>query len=185
MDFTNISASFEFVEVVLKSGVRPVIGTSGFNTDNISPIVELSREMGMGGIIAPNVTIGDVLMMKLATIAAKYFNDIEIIEMHHDLKVDAPSGTAIRTAEMISSERMAKRQGSDIEQELIVGARGADYEGMKIHSVRVPGLVAHQQILLGSTGELITIRHDSFNRESFMSGIKLAIESVLKLEEIV
>lgn len=185
VDFTNLRASYGLVEAAIKYGVRPVVGTSGYNLENIGPLVEISREAGIGGIIAPNFTVGGVLMMKFAATAAKYFSDVEIIEMHHNQKIDAPSGTAIRTAELISLERNAKVQGIEDERELIVGARGADYEGMKIHSVRLPGLVAHQQILLGSAGELLTIRHDSFNRESFMSGVKLSIDSVTKLDKLV
>lgn len=185
VDFTNPEVSYKIVELAIRHGVRPVVGTSGFNTENIKSLVGATKEKKLGGIIAPNFTVGGVLMMKFASMAAKYFKDIEIIEMHHDQKLDAPSGTAVKTAEMISLEREPKIQGLPNEKELIEGARGADYDGMKIHSIRLPGLVAHQQVLFGSTGESLTIRHDSFNRESFMTGVKLSIETVMKLDELV
>lgn len=185
VDFTNPEVGLEILEQAIRYGVRPVVGTSGFNTENIKQFVKASKEARLGGVIAPNFTVGGVLMMKFAAMAAKYFEDIEIIEMHHDQKLDAPSGTAVKTAEMISLERAQKSQGHPDEKELIEGARGADYNGMKIHSVRLPGLVAHQQVLLGSQGELLTIRHDSLNRNSFMSGVKISIETVMKLDELV
>ena len=110
----------------------------------------------IGGIIAPNFSIGAVLMMKFSAMAARYLRDVEIIEMHHDQKVDAPSGTAIKTAEMITEVREAHKQGHPDEKEHRLGARGADFDGMKIHSVRLPGLLAHQEVLLGGEGELLS-----------------------------
>lgn len=124
-------------------------------------------------------------MMKFAEQAAKYLPDIEIIEMHHDQKLDAPSGTAMKTAHLISQERPIHEQGHAREKETLPGARGANYDGMRIHSVRLPGLVAHQQVLLGGDGQLLTLRHDSFNRGSFMSGVVLSINTVMEKEELI
>lgn len=124
-------------------------------------------------------------MMQFAAQAAKYFPDVEIIELHHDNKLDSPSGTAIKTAEMIVEERGARQQGHPQEKESLEGARGADYQGMKIHSVRLPGLVAHQQVQFGSKGEGLTIRHDSYDRSSFMTGVALACNKVMENEELI
>ena len=139
----------------------------------------------IGGIIAPNFSIGAVLMMKFSAMAARYLDDIEIIEMHHDQKVDAPSGTAMKTAEMIMDVREPHIQGHPDEKEQYEGARGADFDGMKIHSVRLPGFLAHQQVLLGGQGEMLTIRHDSFDRKCFMPGILMAIRNVMERENLV
>ncbi len=117
--------------------------------------------------------------------AANYLPDVEIIERHHDRKLDAPSGTAVKTAELIAQVREAKQQGHPDEREEMDGARGVDYEGMRIHSVRLPGLVAHQEVIFGGIGQTLTIRHDSIDRTSFMPGVKLAVETVLKLDTLV
>ena len=124
-------------------------------------------------------------MMKFSQLAAKFFPDVEMIELHHDKKLDAPSGTAVKTAEMISEVREGKIQGHPNEKETIQGARGADYNGMRIHSVRLPGLIAHQQVIFGSDGQTLTIRHDSYNRGSFMSGVKLAVDTVKSVNTLI
>jgi 4-hydroxy-tetrahydrodipicolinate reductase len=124
-------------------------------------------------------------MMKFSQLAAKFFPDVEMIELHHDQKLDAPSGTAVKTAEMISEVREGKIQGHPNEKETIQGARGADYNGMRIHSVRLPGLIAHQQVMFGSDGQTLTIRHDSYNRGSFMSGVKLAVDTVKSVNTLI
>ncbi|MDP4172156.1 MAG: 4-hydroxy-tetrahydrodipicolinate reductase, partial [Bacillota bacterium] len=145
----------------------------------------LCEEKELGCIIAPNFAIGAVLMMKFSQMAAKYFNDVEIIEMHHDQKLDAPSGTAVKTADMISEVREAKKQGHPNEKETMPGARGAEFEGIRIHSVRLPGLVAHQQVMFGAEGQTLLVRHDSYHRGSFMSGVKVAVETVMKIDRFV
>jgi 4-hydroxy-tetrahydrodipicolinate reductase len=124
-------------------------------------------------------------MMKFSQMAAKYFGDVEIIELHHDKKLDAPSGTAVKTAQMISDIREPKKQGHPDEKETIPGARGAEMNGLHIHSVRLPGLIAHQQVLFGADGETLTIRHDSYNRASFMSGVKVCVETVMQTKTLV
>jgi len=185
VDLTVPEAGFIHTKAALFAGVRPVVGTTGFTESQLQELRYLSESAGIGCIIAPNFSIGAVLMMKFAQMAASYFPDTEIIEMHHDGKLDAPSGTALKTAQMIKENRMAHRQGAEAERETLEGARGGDFDGMRIHSVRLPGLVAHQQVLFGGTGELLTIRHDSFDRNSFMTGLTLSIEKVLELNQFV
>jgi 4-hydroxy-tetrahydrodipicolinate reductase len=179
IDLTTPEVGMYHAKTALEFKVRPVVGTTGFTKENLAELQRICEEKNLGCIIAPNFAIGAVLMMKFSQMAAKYFSDVEIIEMHHDQKLDAPSGTAVKTAEMISVVREAKRQGHPNEKETLAGARGAEYDGMHIHSVRLPGLVAHQQVLFGSDGQTLTIRHDSYNRSSFMSGVKVAVETVM------
>lgn len=179
VDLTVPSAVYDHIITALEYGVRPVVGTTGFSDAQLDSIRNLVEEKQLGCIIAPNFSIGAVLMMKFAQTAAKYLPDVEIIEMHHDEKIDAPSGTAIKTAQMIQNIRTEAPQGHPQEEEILPGARGANVEGMRIHSVRLPGLIAHQQVLLGGDGQLLTLRHDSFNRGSFMSGVVLSIKEVM------
>lgn len=185
VDLTNPHAVYEHTKQALLHKVRPVIGTTGFTDAQLEELTALAKEQEIGCIIAPNFAIGAVLMMKFAKEAAKYFPDVEIIEMHHDKKLDAPSGTGVKTAQMMAEVRSPKIQGHTEEQETIAGARGGDFEGMRLHSVRLPGLVAHQQVLFGEEGQLLTIRHDSFNRQSFMNGIVFCIETVVGIEHLV
>ncbi|WP_124727362.1 4-hydroxy-tetrahydrodipicolinate reductase [Staphylospora marina] len=185
VDLTVPHAVKAHMELAIRAGVRPVVGTSGLSRDDLNGIARLCAERGVGAIVAPNFAIGAVLMMMFARKAAQYLPHVEIIESHHDRKLDAPSGTAVKTAEMIAQNRPEFRQGHPDEEEWIDGARGAFVQGFRIHSVRLPGLVAHQEVLFGGHGQLLTIRHDSFNRESFMPGVKLAIEKVLQLDGLV
>ncbi len=185
VDLTNPHSVYTHTKQALTLGVRPVVGTTGFTDSQLEELTQLAKEKGLGTIIAPNFAIGAILMMKFAKEAAKYLPDVEIIEMHHDQKLDAPSGTGIKTAQMISEVRKAKSQGHPNETELLEGARGANFEGMHIHSVRLPGLVAHQQVLFGGEGELLTIRHDSLNRQSFMGGIVYCVDEVMTLNKLV
>lgn len=185
IDLTTPEAGPYHVRTALNYHVRPVVGTTGFTKEELQEFEELCKEKELGCIIAPNFAIGAVLMMKFSQMAAKYFQDVEIIEMHHDRKLDAPSGTAVKTAEMIAVVRESKKQGHPSEQETLQGARGAEYDGMHIHSVRLPGLIAHQQVMFGADGQTITIRHDSYNRSSFMSGVKVAVETVMKQNSFV
>jgi 4-hydroxy-tetrahydrodipicolinate reductase len=185
IDLTTPETGYLHTKTALEHGVRPVVGTTGFTSEQLKELTELASEKSLGCIIAPNFAVGAVLMMKFSQMAAKYFEDVEIIELHHDQKLDAPSGTAVKTAEMISSQRKPKDQGHPEEKETIEGARGADYEGMHIHSVRLPGLIAHQQVMFGADGQTLTIRHDSYNRASFMSGVKFCVDTVMNLETLV
>ncbi|MCD8500539.1 MAG: 4-hydroxy-tetrahydrodipicolinate reductase [Bacillaceae bacterium] len=185
IDLTNPKVGKKHMEIAFSHGVRPVVGTTGFTDEDIEELSQIAEEKGLGAIIAPNFAIGAILMMKFSQMAAKYLPDVEIMEMHHDRKLDAPSGTAIKTAQLISTVRNPKIQGHEDEKEELKGARGADFEGMRIHSVRLPGLVAHQEVLFGGVGQTLSIRHDSINRTSFMPGIKLAVETVMKIDLLV
>ncbi|WP_141433316.1 4-hydroxy-tetrahydrodipicolinate reductase [Bacillus sp. 03113] len=185
IDLTTPEVGMYHTKTALTYGVRPVVGTTGFSPEDLKELEGLCSEKELGCIIAPNFALGAVLMMKFSQWAGKYFQDVEIIELHHDQKLDAPSGTAVKTAEMIAEARTKKEQGHPNEKEVIQGARGANFEGMHIHSVRLPGLIAHQQVLFGADGQTLTIRHDSYNRASFMSGVKLAVDTVLTIDVLV
>jgi 4-hydroxy-tetrahydrodipicolinate reductase len=185
VDFTTPHSVYRHMELTLRLGVRPVVGTTGLTAEQIKDLSVRYKEAKLGAIIAPNFAIGAILCMKFAAIAAKYMPHVEIIELHHDRKLDAPSGTAIKTAELIAAARNEMKQGHPDEAESIAGARGADYHGFRIHSVRLPGMVAHQEVLFGATGQTLSIRHDSISRESFMPGVNMAIKAVMNLEELV
>ncbi len=185
IDLTSPQSGKIHMKLALEHNVRPVIGTTGFSDDDVSELKRLAEEKELGAIIAPNFAIGAILMMKFSQMAAKYMDDIEIIEQHHDRKLDAPSGTAVKTAQLISEVRQSKKQGHPEEEETLDGARGASIDGMHIHSVRLPGLVAHQEVLFGGEGQTLKIRHDSMNRRSFMPGVKLACETVMNIDRLV
>ena len=185
VDFTTPKFAYENTRFALENGFAPVVGTTGFTPEEIQELTSLSEEKKLGGLIAPNFAIGAILLMQFAAQAAKYFPNLEIIELHHDKKKDAPSGTAVKTAELVSQARTSLQQGAADEEELMAGARGAAFDGFRIHSVRLPGLVAHQEVIFGAQGEGLTIRHDSYDRISFMSGVNLAIKEVVKREKLV
>ncbi|TXC93266.1 4-hydroxy-tetrahydrodipicolinate reductase [Metabacillus litoralis] len=185
IDLTTPEIGKVHTKKALENGVRPVVGTTGFSESDLAELEELTTEKGIGAIIAPNFAIGAILMMKFSQMAAKYFQDVEIIEQHHDQKLDAPSGTGLKTAEMISAVREEKQQGHPNETEILEGARGANFKGIRLHSVRLPGLIAHQEVLFGGDGQTLKLRHDSYNRASFMSGVKLAVENVMKIDLLV
>lgn len=185
VDFTRPDVVYANAVKAIKKGVSPVIGTTGLSDEAKAELAELSKANNTPVFIAPNFAIGAVLMMLMAKQAAKYMPEVEIIELHHDKKLDAPSGTALQTAAMISEVRKAHVQGNPEETEKVAGARGADVDGMRIHSVRLPGYVAHQEVIFGGLGQTLTIRHDSLNRESFMPGVCLACKKVRNLEGLV
>ncbi|MDB5083241.1 MAG: 4-hydroxy-tetrahydrodipicolinate reductase [Bacilli bacterium] len=185
VDFTTPAVIRSNMETYLELGIRPVVGTTGITEQEIAPWRTRLEELGLGGMIVPNFTVGAVLMMKFAAIAAKYIPHVEIIEYHHDQKVDAPSGTAIKTAEMIAKERERISQGHPDEHETWAGSRGGEYEGMRIHSVRLPGYFAHQEVIFGSPGQTLTIRHDSVAREAYMPGVLLAVRKVMELKTLI
>ncbi|EMB86257.1 4-hydroxy-tetrahydrodipicolinate reductase [Streptococcus mutans] len=185
VDFTIPKVAYENTHFALENGFRPVVGTTGFTQEQIADLMTLSADKKLGGLIAPNFAIGAVLLMEFAAKASKYFPDLEIIELHHDKKKDAPSGTAVKTAELIREARAYKKQGAADEEETLVGARGAEFDGFRIHSVRLPGLVAHQEVIFGAQGEGLTLRHDSYDRISFMSGVNLGIKEVVQREKLV
>ncbi|MRX70976.1 4-hydroxy-tetrahydrodipicolinate reductase [Bacillus lacus] len=185
IDLTTPEIGKKHTRLALEYGVRPVVGTTGFSESDLKELEGLTEQKGIGAIIAPNFAIGAILMMKFSKMAAKYFEDVEILEMHHDQKLDAPSGTGMKTAELIASVRESKQQGHPDETELLPGARGAEFDGIRLHSIRLPGLIAHQEVIFGGNGQSLKIRHDSYNRESFMSGVKFAVEQAMKIDVLV
>jgi 4-hydroxy-tetrahydrodipicolinate reductase len=169
------------VHWAIDQGINMVVGTSGFTAHRLDRIQSwLERKPEVGVMIVPNFAIGAVLMMEFAARAARLFDSVEIIEQHHPNKLDAPSGTAVRTAQVIAEARAeaGKAKMPDATAQALDGARGAEVDGVRVHSVRAAGLVAHQEVLFGAAGETLTIRHDSYDRVSFMPGVLLAIRSV-------
>ncbi|MTI82836.1 MAG: 4-hydroxy-tetrahydrodipicolinate reductase [Firmicutes bacterium] len=186
VDFTAPQVVAGNARTILECGVCPVIGTTGLSPSDIDDLRKLAEEQQVGGVIAPNFAIGALLMIKFAKEAVKYFPHVEIIEEHHDQKVDAPSGTAIKTAEILAEQRGDFHQGLPTEVENLSGARGAEFDGgIRIHSVRLPGLVAHQEVILGGLGQTLKIRHDSIARESFMPGVLMAVRKVMSVKGLV
>jgi 4-hydroxy-tetrahydrodipicolinate reductase len=183
IDFTTAKVAFENCEKIISQGARPVIGTTGFLPEQIAQLKEKCAELKLGGIIAPNFSIGAILMMRYAAEISRYLPHVEIIELHHEGKADAPSGTALKTCEMISQHKSKTPPRS--ENELLKGARGAIKDDIHIHSVRLPGLVAHQEIIFGDLGQSLTLRHDTYHREAFMPGVILACRKVLELDRLV
>jgi 4-hydroxy-tetrahydrodipicolinate reductase len=182
VDFTTPDVVMDNLHWCIDQGINAVIGTSGFTDSRIERVRSwLSHKPDLGVIVAPNFAIGAVLMMEYAAKAARYFESVEIVEMHHPQKLDAPSGTALRTAQMVADARAAAglAPAPDATKDEMAGARGTDIAGVRVHSLRAEGLVAHQEVLLGTTGETLTIRHDSYDRKSFMPGVLLAVRSVL------
>jgi 4-hydroxy-tetrahydrodipicolinate reductase len=182
VDFTTPDVVMDNLHWCIDQGINAVVGTSGFTKARLDRVKSwLAHRPDLGVIIAPNFAVGAVLMMEFAARAARFFESVEIVEMHHPQKVDAPSGTAVRTAEMVAAARTdAGLAGMpDATKEEMAGARGTDVSGVRVHSLRATGLVAHQEVLLGTAGETLTIRHDSYDRKSFMPGVLLAVRSVL------
>lgn len=178
IDFTTPMTVFENVITAVKAGVHAVVGTTGISQDNLAKLTELSKEYKANVLIAPNFAIGALLMMRFSEMAAKFFPNVEIIELHHDQKLDAPSGTSIKTAEMILAAR-GEVTSNPNEEEKIKGVRGGEMGGIHLHSIRLPGLIAHQEVIFGGEGQTLTIRHDSLSRESFMPGVVLAAKKII------
>lgn len=185
VDFTEASAVYQNAQIIIEAGARPVIGTSGLKSDEIKKLQARCTELKRGGIIAPNFSLGAVLMMKYAKAIANYFPHVEIIEMHHDGKQDSPSGTALRTAELLAESNPNLNHPEKPNVETIKGARGATHYNVPIHAIRLPGLLAHQTVIFGGTGESISIRHDSLDRQCFMPGVCLACEKVMQMDTLV
>lgn len=180
VDFSIAGAAMPAAHAAIKSGVNLVVGTTGLSTNDISEIGSLAQAKGVGAVIVPNFALGAVLMTHLAKIAARHFDYAEIIELHHDKKADAPSGTSLATA-----RAMAKARGKPFQRPTgaeSADSRGKDVEGVSVHSVRLPGLMAHQEVLLGTAEQTLSIRHDTINRECYMPGVILAIKAVVGLK---
>lgn len=178
VDFTVASATMQAAPVAGERGVNLVIGTTGLNPNDIEQIGKIVSISQIGAVVAPNFALGAVLMMHLAGVAGKHFNSAEIIELHHDQKVDAPSGTARATAKLMSETRTEPFKQSLTQQHL--NSRGESVNGVRIHSVRLPGLLAHQEVILGAAGQTLHIKHNTISRQCFIPGIVMAIEVVVK-----
>ncbi|MGO4384793.1 4-hydroxy-tetrahydrodipicolinate reductase [Specibacter sp. RAF43] len=181
VDLTVPDSTEANVRFAVEHGIHAVVGTTGWDAGRLAALESLlARHPQTGVLIAPNFALGSVLATRFAQQAARYFESVEIIELHHPRKVDAPSGTALRTAALVAAARAAAGvpDAPDATTSNLDGARGASIDGIPVHSVRLAGLVAHQEVLLGSPGEQLTIRHDSFNRESFMPGVLLGVRIV-------
>ncbi|WP_197321190.1 4-hydroxy-tetrahydrodipicolinate reductase [Saccharomonospora sp. NB11] len=182
VDFTHPDAVMDNLRFAVDHGLHAVVGTSGFTDEKIDTLTGwLAEKPELGVLVAPNFALGAVLAMRFAQQAARYYESVEVVELHHNRKADAPSGTAAHTARLISQARAdaGLGPGEDATTSALDGARGADVDGVRVHSVRLPGLVAHEEILFGAPGETLTIRHDSLDRTSFMPGVLVGIRSVV------
>jgi len=179
IDFTHPAVVMDNLKFLIDNGIRAVVGTTGFTQERLDQVRSwIDAKPGAAVLIAPNFAIGAVLSMHFATQAAKYFESVEVIELHHPQKADAPSGTAARTAALIAEARKGLPLGPDATSTGLPGARGADVDGVPVHSIRLAGLVAHQEVLFGTMGETLTIRHDSIDRTSFVPGVLLAVRRI-------
>ena len=187
IDFSSAKAEDALIDYCTASKLPVIVCTTGLSEAQLTKIREASEKVAV--LKSANMSLGINTLFKLLQDAARVFCDagfdVELVEKHHNKKLDAPSGTAIKTAELISEKREKIQQGAADEEELMPGARGAEFEGMRIHSVRLPGLVAHQEVIFGSQGEGLTLRHDSYDRVSFMTGVNLGIKEVVKRHELV
>lgn len=164
LDLTVADAAFDNAKIIIDSGARPVIGTSGLKQQDVEKLKDFAKEKSVAGIVVPNFSIGVVMMLEFSKIAARYFSDVEIIEKHHQTKKDAPSGTAMHTAELIQAEQ--------------------DQEDIPIHSIRLPGFLAHQEVLFGGKGEVLTLKHDVLSRDCYVKGMILACQKVMELSSL-
>ena len=178
VDFTHPDAVMGNLEACIAAGVHAVVGTTGFTDERLDRLRALLGDGPTGVLVAPNFGVAAVLMMSFAARAARFFDSVEIVELHHPGKADAPSGTARRTAELVAQAREGMPGMPDATTQALEGARGADVAGVRVHAVRLAGLVAHQEVLLGGSGETLTLRHDSYDRASFMPGVLMGVRAV-------
>ena len=186
VDFTHPSSIYNNIRSAIAYGVRPVVGTTGLSAEQIGELADFADKASTGCLIIPNFSIGMVLLQQAAVSASQYFDHVEIIELHHNQKADAPSGTAIQTAEILAE--MGKPFNPTVveETEKLPGARGSiANEGIRIHSIRLPGLIAHQEVIFGAAGQVYTLRHDTSDRACYMPGVLLAIRKVLLLKSLI
>ncbi|MBW2623545.1 MAG: 4-hydroxy-tetrahydrodipicolinate reductase, partial [Deltaproteobacteria bacterium] len=185
VDFTVPAARMDNFKTIAEHMARPVVGTTGYTEAEIEELTNLCQEKKLGAVIAPNFALGGVLLMKFAAEAARYLSHVEIIELHHDKKEDYPSGTAVKTAQLMLAG--GKKFNQDVNDRVVnmEGARGAESGGIRIHSVRLPGLMAHQEVIFGALGQTLTLRHDSISRESFMPGVILAVKKVMESDHLI
>ncbi len=186
VDLTHPDVIYDNVRAAIAYGVRPVIGTTGLTLDQIAELDTFAKKASMGGLIIPNFSIGMVLLQQAAMQASRFYDHVEIIELHHNQKADAPSGTAVKTAQLLSELGKTFNVPEVEETENLAGARGADGgEGIRIHSIRLPGLVAHQEVIFGTKGETYSLRHDTSDRACYMPGVLLSIRKVREFEGLV
>ena len=186
VDFTHPDSIYDNIRSAIAYGIRPVVGTTGLSPEQIQDLADFADKASTGCLIIPNFSIGVVLLQQAAIQASQYFDHVEIIELHHNQKADAPSGTAIKTAEMLAELGKTFNPASVEESEKITGARGAlAPENIRIHSVRLPGLIAHQEVIFGAAGQIYTLRHDTSDRSCYMPGVLLAIRKVSQLKSLV
>ncbi|MEW6497931.1 MAG: 4-hydroxy-tetrahydrodipicolinate reductase [Cyanobacteriota bacterium] len=186
VDFTHPDSIYENVRTAIAYGVRPVVGTTGLSPEQIQDLADFAEKASTGCLIIPNFSIGMVMLQQAAIQASKYFDHVEIIELHHNQKADAPSGTAIQTAQLLGELGKTYNAAVVEETEKLTGARGCvGQEGVRIHSVRLPGLIAHQEVIFGSSGQIYTLRHDTTDRSSFMPGVLLSIRKITQLKSLV
>lgn len=187
IDFTHPNTAMANARTILEAKVHAIIGTTGLTDKDMNEIKKLCSSNKVNCIVAPNFAIGAVLMMMFSRTAAKYMPNVEIIELHHDKKADAPSGTALKTAELILQSEAAKGlvKGKPAETEKLNGARGGSMQGIHIHSVRLPGFVASQEVIFGGVGQTLKIRHDSMSRESFMPGVIMAVRKIRSIDGLI
>ena len=186
VDFTHPDSVYDNVRSAIAYGIRPVVGTTGLSAQQIQDLADFADKASTGCLIVPNFSIGMVLLQEASVRASKYFDHVEIIELHHNQKADAPSGTAIKTAQMLAEMGKSFNPPSVEETEALSGARGcAADENVRIHSVRLPGLIAHQEVIFGAAGQIYTLRHDTTHRSSFMPGVLLSIRAVTQLKSLV
>jgi 4-hydroxy-tetrahydrodipicolinate reductase len=186
VDFTHPDGVYDNVRSAIAYGVRPVVGTTGLSPEQIADLADFAEKASTGCLIIPNFSIGMVLLQQAAMQASQYFDHVEIIELHHNQKADAPSGTAIKTAEMLSELGKSYNPASVKETETITGARGGvSGDNIRIHSVRLPGLIAHQEVIFGAPGQIYTLRHDTMDRACYMPGVLLSIRKVTQLKSLV
>ena len=178
VDFTHPSAVMDNLKACIDAGVHAVVGTTGFDDERLAQLRGWLEGSSVGVLVAPNFGVAAVLMMRFAAQAARFFDSVEIVELHHPGKADAPSGTARRTAELVAAARAGLPAMPDATTQALSGARGADIAGVRVHAVRLAGLVAHQEVLLGGEGETLTLRHDSYDRASFMPGVLLGVRQI-------
>jgi 4-hydroxy-tetrahydrodipicolinate reductase len=183
VDFTNAEACMSALPQALRRGIHPVIGSTGLNDDDLARVYQLDAPKDFGVFIAPNFTIGAVLLMQLAKKAAPFFDYVDVFEMHHENKLDAPSGTAISIARAIAQGREFKRPSP--KRESLPGSRGAEYKGIGIHSSRMPGKLAYHEAVFGTDGQVLSIKHDTVSRECYMPGVILAVRKVSQLKGLV
>ena len=178
VDFTHPASVMANLRTCIDAGVHVVVGTTGFDEQRLATVRHWLDGTPVGVLVAPNFGVAAVLMMQFAAQAARFFESVEIVELHHPGKADAPSGTARRTAELVAQARSGMPAMPDATTQALAGARGADVDGVRVHAVRLAGLVAHQEVLLGGHGETLTLRHDSYDRSSFMPGVLLGIRQI-------